>query len=176
MKEYKEYGEIEIGNKKLSERVEKTLEQLSSNPTARISRACGDAHQAKGVYRILSNEKFTAECILEVSQKETISRISASGEKVILIPQDTTAINYSSMTKTEGLGTIGENRENRGIMLHSAIAVSERGQPFGLLWEKAWVRAAEEHGKKHKRKQKPMEEKESNKWLEMIYATNITKE
>lgn len=177
MNDYKAYGKIEIGHKKLSERVEKTLEQLSSNPTASISRACGDPHQAKAVYRLLSSEKFTAESILEVSQKETISRITASGERIVLIPQDTTAINYSSLKKTEGLGTIGENHStNLGIMLHSAIAVSEQGQPFGLLWGKAWTRPVEEHGKKHKRKQKPIEEKESNKWLEMIDKTNIMKE
>jgi hypothetical protein len=60
-------------------------------------------------------------------------------------------------------------------MLHSAIAVSEQGQPLGLLWEKEWVRPAEEHGKKHRRKQKPTEEKESGKWLETIDKTNISK-
>jgi hypothetical protein len=55
MGEYRAYGEIKLGDKTLSQRVEKTLEQLSSDPEASIAGACKDPHQAKAVYRLLSN-------------------------------------------------------------------------------------------------------------------------
>jgi hypothetical protein len=63
MNEYKAYEKIETGHKKLSGRVEKMLEQLSSNPTASISRACGDPHQAKAVYRLPKQQKVSS-CFL----------------------------------------------------------------------------------------------------------------
>jgi len=173
---YEAYRNIELGDKTLSERVERTLEQLSADPTASISKACKDRHQAKAVYRLLSNEKFSTNAVIEVSRKETMRRIVESGEGVILIPQDTTIINYSGLRETEGLGNIGDKRENMGILMHSAIAVSENGQPYGLLSEKTWVRPPEKFGKTGKRRQVPIEEKESNKWLETIDKADIAEE
>lgn len=176
MGEYSEYREIELGDKTLSRRVERTLEQLSSDPTASIAGACKDPHQAKAVYRLLSNEKFKAEAVIDVSRKETITRIAASGAAIVLIPQDTTFISYSGLRNTDGLGVINENQDSRGLVMHSSIAVGEDGEVFGLLSEKTWVRPADEKGKKNKRKRLPIEEKESYKWLETLDKANITEE
>jgi len=176
MSNYSAYGKIPLGHKTLSARVERTLDQLSSNPTASISSACNDPHQAKAVYRLLSNEKFTADAVLEISQQETMRRIAESGEKVVLMPQDSTSLNYSGLKATSGLGNICDKKNAFGILLHSSIAVSENGQPFGLLSEKTWVRPPEESGKKEKRKHLPIEEKESYKWLETLDKVRIPKE
>jgi len=173
MGEYNAYRAIELGDKTLSERVEKTLEQLSSNPQASISGACKNQHQSKAVYRLIANEKFTAEAVIKVSRQETIRRIAESGERVVLLPQDTTSINYSGLKNTEGLGDVGYKQKSHGLMLHTAIAVSEAGQPLGLLAEKAWSRPKDEYGKKKQRKQLPIETKESNKWLETLENANI---
>ena len=176
MSDYSAYGDIELGDKTLSKRVVRTLDQLGSNPVASISSACGDPHQAKAVYRLLSNKKFTAEALIGVSRKDTIRRIDISGVRVVLMPQDTTTLNYSGLKNTEGLGNINDSKNALGILMHSSIAISEYGQPFGLLWEKAWTRQPEDYGKKHNRKQLQIEEKESYKWLETIDQVNIEEE
>ena len=173
MPDYKSYGQIEIGDKTLSKRVEKTLNQLGSNPEASISSACKNPHQAKAVYRLLSNSKFGVEPLLAISRQETIRRISESGAKVVLLPQDTTTLNYSGLKQTEGLGSISRIEKNSGILLHSSIAVAEDGQPLGLLATKMWTRPKEEMGKKSLRKQLPISEKESNKWLETLDSADI---
>jgi len=176
MGDYSAYKEIKLGDKMLSDRVEKTLEQLSTNPSASISAACKNRHQSKAVYRLAANKKFTADAVIKVSRQETIKRISESGSHVVLIPQDTTSLNYSGLKNTGGLGDINDNQNNSGIMLHSAIAVSEKGQPFGLLAEKAWVRPKDELGKRRLRNHLPIEEKESYKWLETLDSANIANE
>jgi hypothetical protein len=176
MEDYSAYGAMSLGDKTLSRRVEKTLNQLGSNPTASISGACQNPYQAKAIYRLLSNKKFTAEAVLETSQKETIAKIEKSGVGVVLLPQDTTTVNYTHLKDTEGLGDIDSNQKNSGMLMHSCIAVGEEGQIFGLLSETIWVRPKDEHGKKTKRKQLSIEEKESYKWLETIDKTQITKD
>ena len=176
MGEYANYREMNLGDKTLSERVEKTLEQLSGAPESSISGACKDPHQAKAVYRLLSNDKFTAEGVLDVSQKETVERIRASGVNTILIVQDSTYLNYSGLKATEGLGLICSDKNGRGLVMHSAIAVGEDGQTFGLVSEKVWSRPEEETGKKKLRKQLPIEEKESCKWLETLEKSDISAE
>ena len=176
MGNYEAYRKIELGDKTLSARVEKTLDQLSAAPTSSISASCKDPYQAKAVYRLLSNEKFTAEALIEVSRKETAAKIRESGVRVVLIPQDTTSVNYGGLKETKGLGTTNGYTNSRGIQLHSSIAVSEEGRVFGLLAEKAWVRPVEELGKRIQRRHKAVEEKESNKWLEALEKSDISSE
>jgi hypothetical protein len=174
MGDYRAYGEIQLGDKTLSARVEKTLIQLSSAPEASVSGACKNPHQAKAVYRLLSNDKFTARGVLGISKSETIERIRKSGVGTVLIPQDTTVLNYTGLKETEGLGLIGSDKNSKGLIMHSALAVGEDGQIFGLLAEKIWSRPEEDSGKKKLRKKLPIEEKESYKWLETLEAADIS--
>ena len=176
MGDYAAYGEINLGDRTLSARVEKTLDQLSSDPGASISAACQDQYQAKAVYRLLANDKFTAEAVIGVSKNETIKRIRESNVDTVLIPQDTTVLNYNGLQATQGLGLIGTDKNSRGLIMHSALAVGEDGQIFGLLAEKVWRRPEEEAGKKHLRKKLPIEEKESYKWLETLDTADISDE
>lgn len=176
MREYSAYGEMCIGDKTLSKRVEKTLELLSSEPESSVLAACKDPHQAKGVYRLLSNNKFTTESVISISKQETIARIHESGVKVVLVPQDTTAIDYSGLKKTTGLGAISSCENSRGLMMHSAIAVGDDGRTFGLLAGKIWNRPKEAKGKKKLRKKLLIEDKESYKWLETIDTAKIFEE
>ena len=85
-------------------------------------------------------------------------------------------INYSGLKETEGLGLIGTDKNSRGLIMHSTLAVGEDGQIFGLLTEKIWSRPEEEAGKKRLRKKLPIEEKESYKWLETLRVADITDE
>jgi len=52
-----------------------------------------------------------------------------------------------------------------GLWLHNTMAFSVEGTPLGLLDVQYWARDAREFGKHHQRKQRPIEQKESYKWL-----------
>ena len=55
-----------------------------------------------------------------------------AAEKLVLLPQDTTSLNYSGLKKTEGLGKInGEG--SLGLHLHSTLALSGTGVPLGVV-------------------------------------------
>jgi hypothetical protein len=65
--------------------------------------------------------------------------------------------------------------------LHDTVVFTPAGIPLGVLDVQAWARDPEEHGKKAKRKQKRIEEKESHKpacaehadrWLRSLQATS----
>ena len=67
------------------------------------------------------------------------------------------------------LGNIGSSKTAFGIEVHTAIAISESGEIFGLLAQKLWTRPPEDFGKSDaSRKKLPIEEKESCKWLETL--------
>ena len=168
MNDYESYGNAELGDKRLSKRLERLLEQLSSDPTASVSAACNDPYQAKAAYRFIGNENVTLGAITTITRDVTIANINAAKPPVLLIPQDTTEVNYTNLRATSGLGTIGSGKTSMGILVHSAVAISESGEVYGLMAQKSWVRPSEEYGKSEDRKIMPIEDKESYKWLETM--------
>ena len=52
-------------------------------------------------------------------------------------------------------------------MLHSALALTTGGVPLGLVAQIAWARDPETRGKSARRKQLPIEEKESYRWIQI---------
>ena len=96
---------------------------------------------------------------------------------------DTTFLDYGSIAaKKEGYGPIGKG--GNGLILHSALAIEpQKGQPFGLLWQKLWNREPkhkpprdETPTQKKKRlssarkeaRNRPFEQKESYRWVEAL--------
>jgi len=171
MRDYKEYKEIKSGDKDIDARVVKSLKDLSREPQASIQASCGDIHQAKAVYRLLSNPKFKPSQVRQVSVSESVKRMELSDCATVLVIQDSSAINYPNLIATEGLGTLGKSKKPRGIVLHSALSVGINDEIYGLLGQEAIVREAENYGTRHTRAKKPIESKESYKWIKMMEAT-----
>jgi hypothetical protein len=103
--------------------------------------------------------------LLEPHRQATTRRMAE--HRVVLCPQDTTSLNYSTHPATVDLGPIGSFRPDGliGLQVHDTLAFSVEGTPLGVIDVQCWARNPEEFGKKHKRKQRPIEEKESVKWL-----------
>jgi hypothetical protein len=129
----------------------------------------GTWSDTKAAYRFVSNPKVTAEKILEPHQLSTVSRMQA--QSVVLAVQDTTELNYTSLKKTKGLGTIGSSPKLRGMHVHTTLALTPDRVPLGIIDQYTWICPPQEYGKKGERKQKPIEEKESVKWLVSLKAT-----
>lgn len=165
---YKNYEEYEFGDKRISKRVARVLEKKTEDPQLSIHAMSKTASEAKAVYRLLGNPKFRTDALMNACQMETVARIKESKESVILVPQDTTELNYHGLNCTEGLGFIGDSPTTRGALMHSAIAVTPEGLPLGLLHVKLWVRPIESYGAKKSRREKRVEEKESYKWIETM--------
>ncbi len=84
----------------------------------------------------------------------------------VLVVQDTTTLSYGGLKGTQGLGPVNDQENGRGMFLHSTVALRPDGRPLGLLHQQLWCRKEEDRGSKKKRRQRPIEEKESFKWLE----------
>jgi hypothetical protein len=84
---------------------------------------------------------------------------------VILAVQDTSSLNYTGHPP-EGVGPIDTSQNSAvGLELHDTMAFAPEGTPLGLLNVQCWARDPDDVGKKHRRHQLPIEEKESKKWL-----------
>jgi hypothetical protein len=108
------------------------------------------------------NERVTHAAIIETQRAETLARMTS--ERLVLVIQDTTSLDFSGHLGTDGLGPL-ENSHSRGFFAHSSLAVSVVGVPLGLLGQQVWARSEAEVGKRATRHERPWVEKESYKWV-----------
>lgn len=159
-----EFATVRLYDNRLKERLYRIAQDFYNSPQANIPEACGSQAGTKGAYRFFQNPKVTMDVLLTAHTEATIERIKE--HKVVLAPQDTTTLNYSAHPATEGLGPVNNIEDTLiGLLLHDTLAFTEEGTPLGVLDAQCWARDEKEKGKRHKRKQLPIEQKESIKWL-----------
>lgn len=91
-------------------------------------------------------------------------------ENVILKVQDTTEISYSNRKNKKEIGYIRAKR-GYGLLVHTTFGITENGLPVGILKQDVWGRDIDDKGKTKERRDKPIEEKESYRWLDSIKET-----
>ncbi len=164
-----ELGGADMGDARLTARLLQMTGTFYDKPTANIPQASGSAMAAKAAYRFLDNEKVQWQAILAPHYAATEARVCEHSR--VLVAQDTTTLNYSSHPHTEGLGPIGTDSEQVcGLMVHDTLAFTPEGTPLGLLDLQCWAR--EGIGSRHERHSKPIEDKESFKWIESYQAVS----
>jgi hypothetical protein len=126
----------------------------------------------QAAYRFLSNDDVEFETLLQPHYAATEQRIGDLDQgSVVLVPQDTTSVNYSALEDVEGLGPIGTTVDGaQGLHLHSSLAMTVQGVPLGFVDAQCWARDPQEFGKKAKRAALPIEDKESWRWIKSYQA------
>jgi len=159
-----EFGAANLGDARLTSRLVALARRLATSPDCSFPRSL-DAAELKAAYRFFDNEQVDTDGVLAPHVEQTLQRMTQV--PVVLAVQDTTEFNLTHLEATEGLG-YGTGNTSRGFMLHSLLAVTPEGLPLGVLGMKTWARPDADLGKKKQRKQRPIEDKESAKWLEGI--------
>jgi hypothetical protein len=165
-----EFGQACLGDQRLTQRLVTMARDFGANPQAQIPQACRSRAKTKAAYRFLDHPRTTMKDLLEPHYQSTIHRIAQ--EKIVLSVQDTTSLNYSMHPATDGIGPIGSKKTSGpiGLMLHDTMAFSVEGTPLGLMDVQCWARDGDTFGKSDDRKKKPIEQKESYKWLKSFQA------
>lgn len=159
-----EFGTVRFYDERLKHRLYTIAQDFYSCPEANIPEACGSKARTMGAYRFFQNPKVTMDVVLSAHSEATIDRIKQ--HRVVLAPQDTTTLNYSTHPMTEGLGPVNNTDDKAvGLLLHDTLAFTEHGTPLGVLDAQCWARDPEDKGKRYRRKDLPIEQKESMKWL-----------
>jgi len=160
-----EFGGARLFDGRLRTRLSSLARDFFARPGELVPQACGGSvAKVKAAYRFFANSRFDIQDLLKGHVEATAGRVSQ--HEVVLAVQDTMTMNYSAHPGTSGLGPINTKSDRGvGLILHDTMAFSTEGTPLGLLDAQCWARDPEQAGKKAKRKQLPIEEKESIKWL-----------
>ncbi len=170
-----DWAEEEFGRCRLSGRLTQRLMSLArdfwARPMANLPEACESATKTQAAYRFLANDDVLFETLLQPHYAATEGRISELGEgSVVLVPQDTTSVNYSHLS-IAGLGPIGTTAEGaQGLHLHSSLAMTVQGVPLGFVDAQCWARDPAQFGTKAQRHALAIEQKESYRWIKSYQA------
>ncbi len=164
-----EFALVELGDKRRNQRLIALAEQRAGRPNASMAVSCGGKAATKAAYRLLDNEAVGAEEILAGHYACSIQR--AQAEEIVLAVQDTTELDYSQHPATQGLGYLNALSQ-QGMYVHSTLLVTPERVPLGLIDQYLWTRdPADFVVKKEQRRELPIAEKESWKWLVSLEAT-----
>ena len=158
----------QFGDKRLRKRLIRIVEDLAAKPMASVPEACGQWPATKATYRFWDSERVTPAAIRASHRESTIERVE--DQALVLVIQDTTDLDFTHHPATQGLGPL-DHPARRGLKVHSALAVNEQGVPLGLLHQAVWVRDPEQVGKRHRRRQRETKDKESQRWLTALQAS-----
>ena len=167
-----EFGETELGDVRRRRRLIEMATTLANRPTGSLPEACEDGAQLKAVYRFFANDEIEPSAMLASHVEATMDRLQQ--ERLVLAVQDTTVLDYTHHPATTGLGALNDARQ-QGMFVHSTLAITPERVPLGLLAQAVWTRDPAEVGKRATRKQRPIAEKESQKWLTSVAAVSAAR-
>jgi len=163
----REFGGVKLGDHRLEERLLQLGGAFFAKPQANIPQACGSPAAAKAAYRFFDHERVTMDALLKPHHQATIDRMRR--ESVVLVAQDSSSLCYTMHPQMQGIGPISNRVDGpQGLMVHSALAFRPDGLPLGVLDIEAWARDPREFGKRKACNAKPIEIKESFKWVRAL--------
>lgn len=160
-----EFVHLDLGDVRVDKSAKKIVKALAAQPGASITQAFETSSEVKSCYEFFHNGKVTAKKILKPHIEATLNRIRS--EDVILLPQDTSALNYSNKPSIEGLGNISA-KNNQGLFIHPLLAITPYRVNLGIV--DANIFAREQRKEKLTRQQiymLPLEKKERIRWAEI---------
>lgn len=169
----KELTDVDFGDNRLKNRAIKVLTSLSDNPQGSIPESIDNWSELHGAYRFFDNEKVNGEKILGAHFLSTLKR--CKDFKIVLVAHDTSSANYSGLKKTSGLGEVGNSKKSpnaKGLIMHTAYAVTPDRLALGLLEQNIWARETSAYKDPSVRNRAPIEVKESYKWLSSLQAVS----
>lgn len=164
-----EFGAADLGDERRTQRLLTLMEQLAARPGASLPEACGRRGHLKAAYRFFANEAITPEELWASHIAATSGR--AAAVPVVLAVQDTTELDWGAESATAGLGPLGAP-SHQGLLVHTTLAFTPERLPLGIVAQAVWARDPWTVGQRVTRKQRPIAEKESDKWLASLEAVS----
>src|SRR5258708_6716321 len=158
-------GQGDLPDERPNPRLATILTTFASRPLDAIPQAAGSAGQAKAIYRFLDNKRMGLEDFLQPLVDTTVD--ACRGLPMLLAIQDTSSASYPTLATTTGLGKLNDGNV-LGLFFHTTLAVDLEGVGRGLLHQSFWRRPVGQKLESHKKR--PIQDKESYKWLEGIEA------
>lgn len=150
-----------MGDTRLNERAKKLVDSLSREPLQSVANATEAWSETIAAYRFFNNNKVSFDSIMTGHKEAALNRIKK--EPVVLVPQDTTFLNFATDDKSKNMGTLRTKNTNQQL-LHTSIAITPNRVNLGVVNGSMWQR--DENSTGSSRATKKITDKESHRWID----------
>lgn len=167
-----EFVDINFTDQRLKSRFFKIIDAFAASSGKSTWAATGSRSSAKAAYRFFSNSEISKDELLDSISRATVEKIKCADAEWILAVQDTTAVGFGDQKAIQGMGYYCST-EQRGMLVHSCIAVTDQGIPLGIIYQETNTRekAKDDSQTKEQKRSRPIEEKENFRWLDSMRET-----
>ena len=158
-----EFQDADFGDRRLGKRIKAILTKLADAPTKSLAGAMRGWAETIGAYRFFDNPKVTLEKVMSPHRQALRERLKSHPRALVV--QDTTELDFTPKKKMKGPGPLS-TVHRRGFFAHTHLVVTPDRLVLGVLHAQIYAREDEDQGKSENRKQLPIEEKESYRWLQ----------
>jgi len=163
-----ELANIDCCDKRLNQRAIQIMEGLENNTGRGFSGSFQNRAELTGALRFVDNPRVSPKDILKPHIEKTIERMGE--HPIVIVPSDSSELNFSHMEEVEGLSATSHN-VSVGQVVHTMLAMTPSRIPLGML-DFNFLPSRNISEKKKHRNCRPIEEKESYKWLQSYYTLN----
>jgi hypothetical protein len=158
------FGAADLGDARRSRRLVKTAELIFKSPAGSLPEKLPQWADLMGLYRLLAAGQVTHQAVIEPHCRWTRQQMRQTSG-VILLPHDTTELDYTDHQAVAArLGQIG-NGGGRGYLCHNTLAVTPDKQVIGLAGQILRPRRRVPRGETAKQKREHPE-RESRLWAD----------
>lgn len=173
-----QFSGAQLGDARRAKRLVKVAEALAEDPRGTLHGAIKDPSGLVAAYRLLRSDAATLDSVTAPHRQNVFEACREPGD--VLLIEDTTTLNYSTLQHVEGLGWIGDDESCKGVHLHSTLAVRIDGwnanhEPqltlLGLFALHGWTRTHAKRGQgKEKKSRRLARKRESQRWAAVFGA------
>ena len=161
------FGSVQLQDMRRTRRAVQAATNLAENPLGSLPAQMHTWKETKALYRLLDEPDVTFAALMQPHVQQT--REQATSAPVVLLVQDTTAIDLSHRHKISGVGQIG-NERGRGFFVQTVLAVRpQTREVLGCIAQEPFVRIPAPEGE-HRHQRLKREERETDVWMRQVQA------
>jgi hypothetical protein len=157
-----EFATADFGDVRLEKRLKLVVGRMIDSPMASIKAACRGLKEVMGAYRFFNHPRTSVQTVLHPHRQATVLRVRE--QAWVLIVQDTSELDYTRKKTLEGAGPLN-SRDRRGFYSHNQLVLTTEGLGLGVWNTEIYAREESGFGQGPGRKHRPIEEKESHRWI-----------
>ena len=158
-----EFGNCHLGDRRLVARLKKIVLRMWQGPSQSLSAACRGFAEVIACSRFFSNAALTQSQLLAPHRQGSLERVKQHAQ--VLHIEDTTELDFTTKKKLQGTGRLSFSKQ-RGFLAHNELLVSPERLPLGVWETRIQARQDQQKAEGDKHQNKPIEQKESYRWLE----------
>lgn len=162
-----QFGCVELGDVRRTQRLVAMGAAACAHPSGKIAGVFTREADREGAYDFVENDAVDAKEIVEGIASVTARQ--SVGLPFVYVAVDGTSVTVTDRMGKKEMGSIGTRAQGaRGVKAIDALAIDPEGVPVGLLWLTWWSRDKPVLLRGYARSVRPLEEKESNHWVETV--------